>query len=147
MQNITRSESRYYNQIISQIDEVYHEIALKQGFSDSAMGVLYVLADHDGTCPLPELIRQSGLNKQTINSALRKLEGEELVYLEPTDRRCKCVCLTPKGKDTVRDTVERVLAVERRIYGSWAKEEWELYIRLTERYLRQLREEMEEILK
>lgn len=147
MQNISISENRHYNQIISQIDEVYHEIALKQGFSDSAMGVLYVLADHDGTCPLPELIRRSGLNKQTINSALRKLEGEELVYLKPTDGRCKCVCLTPKGKDTVQDTVERVLSAERRIYGSWSKGEWELYIRLTERYLCQLREEMEEILK
>lgn len=146
MQNISKSESRRYNRIISEIDEVYHEIALKQGFSDSAMTVLCVLAEHDGTCRLPDLVRQSGCNKQTINSALRKLEQEMIIYLEPAGGKTKCVCLTEKGRMVVQNTVDKVLAAERKIYGSWSKEEWELYIALTERYLHQLRNEMKEIL-
>lgn len=140
-----QSESRRYNRIISEIDEVYHEIAVRQGFSDSAMAILYVLSDHDGQCRLPELIKLSGINKQTVNSALRKLENDDIVYLEPAGGKSKRVCLTEKGFATAHDTVDRVLEAENRLYASWPTEEWELYVRLTERYLEQLREEMKEI--
>lgn len=142
MENVNQSETRRYNRLISEIDEVYHEVAVRQGYSDSAMAILYALADNDGRCPLPELIRLSGVNKQTINSALRKLEKEDIIYLESAGGKSKRVCLTEKGRSTVRKTVERVIDVEKRIYSSWSKEEWSLYLQLTERYLHQLREEM-----
>lgn len=146
MEGVSQSESRRYNRIISEIDEVYHEIAVRQGFSDSVMSILYTLSDHDGQCRLTDLIKLSGINKQTVNSALRRLEGEEIVRLEPIGGRAKRVCLTEKGIAATRDTVGKVLEMENRIYSSWPKEEWELYLRLTERYLSQLREEMKEIL-
>lgn len=145
MEQKTQSESRYYNRLISEIDEVYHEIAVKQGFSDSAMSILYELSENEGSCRLTDLIRQSGVNKQTINSALRKLEKDEIVYLEPAGGKSKRVCLTEKGFVTVHETVEKVKDVEKKIYASWSREEWELYVKLTERYLNQLREEMKEI--
>lgn len=145
MESTIPSQARYYNRLIAEIDEVYHEVALRQGFSDSVMSVLYVLSDNDGQCRLQELIRQSGENKQTINSALRKMEREELIYLEPAGGKSKRVCLTGKGQDVARNTVEKVIAVENKIYSSWSREEWELYLQLTERYLTQVREEMKEI--
>lgn len=145
MESIKQSEPRRYNRLLSEIDEVYHEVAIRQGFSDSAMAILYALSDNDGQCRLPELIQSAGLNKQTANSALRKLEQEDIVYLEPAGGKSKRVCLTEKGLATVHETVERVLDVEKKIYSSWSQEEWELYVQLTERYLNQLREEMKEI--
>lgn len=145
MESIKQSEPRRYNRLLSEIDEVYHEVAIRQGFSDSAMAILYALSDNDGQCRLPELIKSAGLNKQTANSALRKLEQEDIVYLEPAGGKSKRVCLTEKGLATVHETVERVLDVEKEIYSSWSQEEWELYVQLTERYLNQLREEMKEI--
>lgn len=145
MEKINQSETRRFNRLLSEIDEVYHEVAVRQGFSDSAMAILYTLSDNDGQCRLPELIKLSGLNKQTVNSALRKLEKDEIVYLEPAGGKSKRVCLTEKGFATVHKTVERVLDVEKKIYSSWSQEEWELYVQLTERYLSQIREEMKEI--
>lgn len=139
------SEARRYNRILSQIDEVYHDLAVRQGFSDSTMSILYELADHDGRCLLSDLIRLSCMSKQTANSALRKLEKEGILYLEPAGGRAKQVCLTPKGFAVTRETVEKIIDMENRIYASWSPEEWNLYIALTERYLRQLREEMKEI--
>lgn len=146
MERIHQSETRRYNRIISEIDEVYHEIAVKQGFSDSAMAILYALSDNDGKCRLTDLIKQSGVNKQTINSALRKLEKDGIVYLEPADGKAKRVCLTEKGVVTVHETVEKVMEAEKEIYASWSKEEWQLYVELTERYLHQLQEKMKEII-
>ncbi len=140
-----QSEARRYNRLIAKIDEVYHEVAVRQGFSDSAMGILYTLSDNDGQCRLTELIQLSGMNKQTANSALRKLEKDGILYLEPAGGKSKRVCLTEKGFVTVHDTVERVLDIEKKIYSSWSREEWELYVQLTERYLNQVREEMRKI--
>lgn len=145
MENINQSEARRYNRLISEIDEVYHEVAIRQGFSDSAMAILYALSDNNGQCRLSELIKQSGVNKQTINSALRKLEKDDIVYLERIAGKSKRVCLTEKGFYTIHETVERILDVEKKIYSSWSREEWKLYVQLTERYLCQLREEMKEI--
>lgn len=146
MENTILLEPRRYNRLLAEIDEVYHNIALSQGFSDSAMAILYALSDNNGQCRLPELIKLSGVNKQTVNSALRKLEKEDIVYLEPAGGKSKRVCLTEKGFATVHETVERILNVEKKIYSSWSREERELYVQLTERYLYQLREEIKEIL-
>lgn len=140
-----KSEARQYNRILSEIDAVYHEIALKQGFSDSIMSILYIIADNDGTCLISELVKQSGLNKQTINSALRKLEEESILYLEAAGGRSKRIVLTEKGTSVVHNTVDRVITVENKIYSSWKPEEWALYLELTERYLHELKEKMKEI--
>lgn len=145
MEYIAQSETRRYNRLISEIDEVYHRIAVRIGFSDSAMSILYTLADHDGRCRLPELIRLSGINKQTVNSALRKLEKDGLICLEPAGGRSKQVRLTEKGLAIADKTVKKVLDAERRIYSSWPREEWELYVKLTERYVCGLRKELKEI--
>lgn len=140
-----KSEARRYNRILSEINAVYHEIALKQGFSDSIMSILYIIADNDGTCLISDLVKQSGLNKQTINSALRKLEEESILYLEAAGGRSKRIVLTEKGTSVVHNTVDRVIAVENKIYSSWKPEEWALYLELTERYLNELKEKMKEI--
>lgn len=147
MSETFQSEARRYNHILSEIDAVYHEIALNQGLSDSAMSILYVLAEHDGSCLLSKLIKQSGLQKQTINSALRKLEKEDILYLEPADGKTKRVLLTAKGTFTVHNTIDKVIAMENKIYSSWEPEEWKLYLNLTERFLHEIQKEMKEFLK
>lgn len=146
MATVDQSKSRHLNRILSEIDEVYHEIANKQGYSDSAMAILYTLWENEGQCRLEDLIRLSGRNKQTVNSSLRKLEKEDILFLEPAGGRFKRVCLTEKGTALCRDTVVCVLRAENQIYSSWSETEWDTYVKLTERYLYQLREKMKELL-
>lgn len=138
-------ETKRYNHILSEIDSVYHEIALKQGFSDSTMMVLYTLSDNNGSCLISELVKQTGMSKQTINSALRKLEDDGIIYLESAGGKSKRILLTEKGQSVVHETVDKVIAIENKIYGSWNPNEWELYVKLTERFLHELREEIKEI--
>lgn len=145
MERKMKLDARRYNQLIAQIDAVYHEIALKQGYSDSEMSVLYALSDNDGACLLSEIIKDSGLSKQTINSALRKLEQKELLYSESAGGRAKKIFLTKKGKEVVSETIEKILEAENRIYASWKPEEWDIYVELTERFLTEIREEMRKI--
>lgn len=77
-----------YNYLIAEIESVYHEAALRFGMSDSALMILYVLCGQDGACALADLPYFTGLSKQTLNSAVRKLEAEGTIESVAVGARC-----------------------------------------------------------
>ena len=134
-------ELRRFNYLMGEIDAAYHEAALNLGLSDSAMRILYVLCGCGSfLCSLRKVCLCSGLSKQTVNSALRKLEGEGLAFLEPIGTKGKDVCLTDAGQALAEGTVARLIAVEDAILGSWPAEDVEKYLSLAEQYLTAFRE-------
>lgn len=135
-------EMKRYNYLISEMDSVYHEAAVKFGLSDSAMSILYAICDNGEGCLLHEICFYTGISKQTINSALRKLESEDIVYLEPLNAKSKKVYLTEKGRDLTEKTAFRILQMEDEIFASWKKEDVDKYLELTESYLVHLREKI-----
>ena len=128
-----------YNYLVGEIDATYHEMSTKLGLSDSVMRILYTICDNGTDCPLQKICRLTGLSKQTINSSLRKLESEGIIYLEPLGPRNKNVCLTQSGKRMAQKTTGQILALENAIFASWPAEDMEQYIALTENYLHDLR--------
>lgn len=110
-------------------------MSLKLGLSDSAMKILYTICDNGNHCLLQDICRQSGLSKQTVNSALRKLEGEGIVYLEAAGAKNKRVCLTKEGKRLGERTAGRIIEAENAIFASWPREDVENYLSLTEKFL------------
>lgn len=132
-------ELRRYNYLISEIEAAYHEISSALGLSDSSMIVLYTVFDNGGSCMLQDICRNSGISKQTINSALRKLESEGIIYLESAGTKNKKVCLTEQGKHLANHTAGKIIEMENDIFSSWEKEDVEKYLELTERYLLDLK--------
>lgn len=124
----------------SEISCAYHEISVKLNLSDSVMMVLYTLCNSQGECPLGEILRLSGLSKQTVNSALRRLEEKGAVVLKPLQGKKKNVCLTPSGKVFADSTAGRIIQIESEIWASWTEEERASYLELTRRFLSALRE-------
>ena len=61
------------------------------------------------------------------------------------DGKRKIVCLTESGKIYAARTAGRLLAAENEIYGAWPKEDLEAYLRLTEKYLKELREKAKQL--
>lgn len=141
----TSKEMHRFTYLIGETDNTYHELALKVGLSDSAMLVLYTLCDMGGECSLQTICSFSGLAKQTVNSALRKLEKEEVVILKQHNGRNKNVELTDKGMKLAENTVAKIMKIENEIMESWTKEEVQQYLSLTERYLNMLKEKLEEM--
>lgn len=137
-------EMKRFNYLSFEINSAYHDAALKMGLSDSAMMILYTVCNDGEECLLRDIVRYSGISKQTINSSLRKLEAENIVALDSSDSRKKVVRLTEKGKESVKDSVLRLIKIENNILNSWSKRESEQYIELTERYLAALKEKIEE---
>ena len=134
------NEMKRYNYLVGEIDAVYHEISLNLGLSDSAMKILYTICDNGDSCLLQEISRRSGISKQTINSAIRKLEKEGIVYLKSVGSKNKNVCLTDRGKQLAKRTALRLIEIENDIFASWEKNEIEKYLELTERFLTSLKE-------
>ena len=134
------NEMKRYNHLISEIEAVYHEIALSLGLSDSAMKILYTICDNGNSCLLHEISRRSGVSKQTINSAIRKLEKEGIVYLEPAGAKNKNVCLTNEGMELAKRTAIRLIEIENEIFASWEKDDVEKYLELTKNFLTSLKE-------
>ena len=127
-----------FNQLIGQTQAVYHEAALRLGLSDSVQDMLYVLLEQGGDCPLQTLCQRCALPKQTINSALRKLEAQGTVSLRPHGRG-KRVSLTPAGQALAERTVGRLIAAENAILAAWPEEDTARYLALTEAFLTALR--------
>lgn len=66
--------NRKYNNLFRLENELYHDIAVKMGLSDSAFGILYWLDDLGDGCLQRDVCVASGLTKQAVNSSVHKLE-------------------------------------------------------------------------
>ena len=140
MATYTSNEMKRYNYLVGEMNAVYHDISLHLGLSDSAMIILYTICDNGDSCLLQEISRRSGVSKQTINSAIRKLEEEGIVYLKSAGAKNKNVCLTDEGKQLAKHTAIRLIEMENDIFASWEKDDIEKYLELTERFLTSLKE-------
>ena len=87
-------QAREFVHISGEIDSLYHEAALKFGVSDSVLNTLYVLCEKGNQCLQSDVFRLTGMSRQTINTAIRKLEKAEMVYLEQGTGRNTIVYLT-----------------------------------------------------
>ena len=145
MSDAIREQSKRLDLLISETDAIYHEATLKLGLTDSAMSVLYTICLFDGECSLRDIIAYSGIPKQTVNSALRRLEADGAVCLEAAGPRSKTVCLTESGKLLADRTARRIIQAENEIFAAWPREDVETYLALTERFLSDIREKADQL--
>ncbi len=128
------------NHLQVDIEAVYHDAALKFGLADSVQIILYTACYLGDSCPLSEVVKISGISKQTINSALRNMEAQGLVELTSATPKTKNVSLTEKGKELAERTVIRLMKAEDEVFSEWSDEDVQKYLELNERFLMGLRE-------
>lgn len=128
-------------------DAIYHDVAVKYNFSDTAMWVLYIVSDSDEICTQQDLCRRSFYAKQTIHTAVNSLIKQNLVELEviPGTRNQKKILLTDKGREAVKSTVVPLKEAENRAYKSLSMDELQLYLDMTERLTAALRDELDKL--
>lgn len=136
---------RRINCLTTETEALYHLASLRLGITDSVSLVLYFLYDAEGQCPLSDIYKNSGISKQTINSAVRGLEKEGVLYLEPYKGRAKLAVLTDKGRAYAEKTVARLRRAEMQAFDGWTEEEVSIHIRLLEKYTECFRREVEKL--
>ncbi len=133
------------NYLNAELNALYHQASLKLGLTDSASIVLYTIYDNGEDCLLSDIYKQSGVSKQTVNSAIRYLEKKHIIYLEQHSGRAKKVVLTDAGKEYVQKTVARLFDAEAAAFSSWTEEEISAHIGFMEKYIHSFQEQVEKL--
>ena len=131
MQPQRLSEIHRINYLTSEMDSIYHQASLRLGISDSVS--------------MSDVYKSSGVSRQTINSAIRGLEADGMLYLEPYTGKAKKIVLTDKGRDYIRQTVARLLEAEIRAFDGWSEDEIKTHISLMEKYTEALRKQVQQL--
>lgn len=145
MENFLNRDMKCLNYLMSEIEEVYHNMAVRLGVSDAEMDVLYTLCVLGDRCPLSDVARLSGSSRQTIHSAVKKLTRDGFICLQAKNGREKLVCLTKKGEILTEKTAQRIIGIENEIFDNWKKEEREQYLYLLQKYLNDLKRRVNQI--
>lgn len=136
---------RLINYAISETESAYHDVAQLLSISDSELSILYVLRYEGKSIKLKDLVALTGACKQTINSAVRKMEKAGSITLTPADGKNKLVSLTEKGEALAERTADKLIETERLVFSGWSKKDVDEYLRLSEKYLREFKNEIKNI--
>lgn len=139
------NEIHRINYLGTELESLYHRSSIKLGITDSVSMVLYTIYDEGGECLLSDIYKNSGISKQTINSAIRNLEAQDILYLRQHSGRSKVAILTEKGKEFAEETVGKICRAECDAFDSWTEEEIKTYLRLMEKYIDCFRQQIEKI--
>lgn len=133
------------NYMCFEVEALYHQASLKLGISDSVSIVLYTVYDVGESCLLSDIYKKTGISRQTVNSAIRGLETDGILYLEQHTGRSKRIVLTDKGKNFVERTIGKLRLAEIQAFEAWTEEEINTYIHLLEKYADCFRKQVEKM--
>ena len=117
------------------------------GLSDAAFWILYCVRERREPYTQKEICQIWSYSRQTINSALKNLEQQNLIELIPTpeNRRNKQIQLTEKGEALAEEIVKPLMRGERKAFRRLGKQEAEEFLKLVRRYGELLKEEIDKI--
>ncbi len=133
-----------FNSLFKELDDLYHEIALKLGISDSAFTILYVLCKQGNGCLQRDICQQSYCSKQTINSSIRRLVQEGYLYLTPGQGRDKHIHLTDAGTVFIDTKIRPIIEMEDLAFSSFSSRERKEFLRLLKKFVDTFRDEEKE---
>lgn len=116
---------REFNEADKEMNIIYHRLARHYRLSDSVFWVLYLLGEARGPMTQTKLCSALFLSKQTVNSALKKLESEGYITLTPAGAHTKNISLTKSGTKLCEQTVDKVIEAECAALGNMTDEESE----------------------
>lgn len=134
-----------FNQINNEVMALYHRVSQKMGFADSEFNILYMLCDEGEGIDQSRIIEVSGMSKQTVHSAVRRLEKDGILMLGDRTAHRKAIYLSEKGRALMESKFRPFMDKEESIYNSWTDPEKELFLSLNDRFMQSLRRIVEEM--
>lgn len=131
-----------FDLLYKEMNDLYHESAVAMGLSDSASLVLYTLCELGDGCLQKDICERCYQSKQTIHSAVRKLEREGLLTLTPGKGRDMHLSLTPAGRALAEKTVYPLAEAEYQAMEALSPADQASLLRLTQAYVSALRREL-----
>ena len=135
-----------YNRIYKENNDLYRGVAKALGVSDSVFWILYSLREQSRGATQSEICNMLYEPKQTVNSALKKMEAEGYITMAShPDRRRKLLVLTQKGEEPAEKTADKVLALECSALREMSEADRQAFLRLFQTYTEILKEKISSI--
>lgn len=131
-----------FNLIEKETNELSRLIANKYNLSESAFWILYEIRLNDSNLTQTELCKFSFLPKQTINSALKILEKQEILNLvtAANNKKNKKIVLTSKGLELSKNIIDPVIEKEIAILCSFDQNELDIFLKIHNEYAKEFKE-------
>lgn len=134
-----------FNRLNKAISELYHDICVQIGISDSVFDIFYaIIALGDGCCQ-KDICNYAFTSKQTIHSAIHKLEKEGFLSLKSGKGREMHIFLTPKGERFMEENIAPIIVMENQTCSQMNAKELDTLLLLTKKYLDCLRTQAKEL--
>lgn len=141
MNGIINQKWALYTKINKEFDELYHKLAVHYNLSDSDFWILYSLYENKQPCSQIEICNDWYFNKQTINSAIKKLE--KLGYVNKgNSENSKKISLTPLGLQIAEKSIKEVMKIEDIAFSKINEKELDNIIYLLQKVLSSFSEEV-----
>lgn len=130
-----------YNQIIKEMDDLYHNYAKSNGLSDSAFWIFYLLLENDQINSQRELCTKWFYSPQTVNSTLKGLKEQGYVEIElsPNSGKNKQILFTDKGKALAEKVILPIIRAELDVVADLGEKGREELVSLTQKYVALMR--------
>ena len=134
-----------FNRLNKAISELYHDISLQIGISDSVFDIFYAIIALGNGCCQKDICNYAFTSKQTIHSAIHKLEKEGFLSLKSGKGREMHIFLTPKGEQFMEENIAPVIVMENQTCAQMDAKELDTLLLLTKKYLECLRAQAKEL--
>lgn len=127
-----------FNRIYKKTNEIYHDIALRLGLSDSAFDILYSISELGDGCLQKDICNATCIPKQTIHSSIRQMEKSGYLTLSSGKGRSMHITLTDLGKNLLERTIYPVMQMEGEAFHCMTDEECQQMLALFGKYIQAL---------
>lgn len=138
-------ELKEVNRLYKELDDIYHDVSVKLGISDSVLTILYALVEMGDGCIQKDISDQFHISRQTINSAIKKLQSQGYITLEQGKGRDMQIFLTPDGKKFADAIIGPIVELENSVFEEMTPEESREFLRLSQKYVSLFREKVKQI--
>lgn len=127
-----------FNRIYKKTNEIYHDIALRLGLSDSAFDILYSISELGDGCLQKDICNATCIPKQTIHFSIRQMEKSGYLTLSSGKGRSMHITLTDLGKNLLERTIYPVMQMEGEAFHCMTDEECQQMLALFGKYIQAL---------
>ncbi|MCB6415696.1 MarR family transcriptional regulator [Faecalimonas umbilicata] len=146
MKNRQENELKKFNCLYKELDDLYHEIALKNNLSDSAFSILYAIVELGDGCLQTDIAKYCSISKQTIHTSAKNLEKHGYLTFQSGRGRDMHLYLTEAGKKLTEEKILPVCELENSVFLEMSPNERSQLLHLTEKYMEIFRTKVTKIL-
>lgn len=123
-----------FNRIYKKSNEIYHNIALQLGLSNSAFDILYSICELGDGCLQKDICAATLIPKQTVNSSIRQMETAGYLTLSSGKGRSMHINLTDAGQSLLENTIYPVMQMESEAFQCMSDKECRQMLALYRKY-------------